>query len=306
MLVLQENMWEFCSRDYAQVGTIGGDGTGLAYPMGNLIDGDRGTFYKTSGIPAPFTLDLGSVRSVDRVFLRSPQFFGIKSVKVEFGTDGQGFSEIPVVPNGTYGAFTLRFIMQPMRYLRITVLTLPDFVTETRISTLAVFRKHFTCDRYTVSLQRQMPPNPQTRTLGFNGRVLVPLLHGNNVRVQSWGGDRRAMTVQFPAVRKGFLNLLEWYKDRGIPFGIVDHEFEFWNVLIVPGGLRVTELDSDGQGDMQGPPENPEWINPSKSWYSVEVDVQECSAADVVTDEEPPAPQQEGETIMTDTIRFFP
>lgn len=301
MVAPQENTWEFCSRDYAQVGSVAIATDTPAYPLRNIIDGDRLTFFKASiALPLTITLDLGASVTFDRIFLRSPKFYGVKTAGVDISGDGVTYEALPIVPYGTMQASVLKSVRVSARYLQLDISALPDGVSELRIAELSVCRKHFICDGYRDSLQKAMPANPSARSMEWAGRVMVPLMHGNNVRVQKWGGERRHMTISFPLVKREFVELLEWYKDRSVPFGIIDHEFQFLNLIIVPGGLRVNEAGSDGPGHADGVPD-PERVYPSKTWYSVEMEVQECVSTDPVTEEEPPGPAQEGEIIMTET-----
>jgi len=300
MPALQENKWEFCSRDYAQAGfvvaassLVGAGG----FPVSNVLDGDRLSMVRYSGsLPASVTIDLGAVREFNRVFVRCPMFFGISGLNLSISDDNINYVSAPASWMGSLQLFTLRFARIEARYCKIEV-TGVDNPAELRITEIAVFASQFTCDGLHGSLDSSMPYNPQARSMESVGRVLVPLLHGNNFRLQSWGAERRTMTLTFPLVMRRFVDLMEYYKDRGAAFGLVTHEFEFHNLIIVPGGWRVNELPSDGPGATTLAPDRTE---PSKTWYNVELQVQEVYSPDAVTEEEPLLSEEGGDIVMQD------
>lgn len=303
----QNNQWEFCSRDRAQAGSIGaGSIAGAAgYPIENIIDGDRLSFVKYTGaLPADIILDLQASFPVNRIFVRCPMFYRIGALTLWLSLNGSDYTEVVASGFGKPGLFTLQFPLQSARYIKLTITTGDSYHPgDLRIAEVAVFARHFSCDGLHGSLDKQMPPNPQTRTMGSAGHILVPLLFGNNFRLQRWGAERRSMTISFPKVGYRFVQLMEWYKDRGTAFGLLTHEFEFHNLVIIPGGWQVNELGSDGPGLTTT---EPDWTEPSKSNYAVELSVQEVACRDPATEEEPTLSEEGGDIIMSETVVVAP
>lgn len=284
MVPVQDNKWEFCMRDYAQSGSLQSTPSYVAgYPVTNVIDGDTRTFWKFSGSSAVLTIVLDRTLSFNRVFIRAPFGFPVGTIAIAYSsTISSAFEELAFSRFGSAGAVLCRITGGGVSGRRVRVTFSGIESGELRIHEVCVFKALAACDAYVGNLSGNMPANPQNVSGSRSGTVLVPLLHGNNVRLQSWGGLRRQLQVTFPMAKRMFLEMLQEFEERATAFGIVTHEYVFHNVIIQPGGLTWEEADSDGPGIM----DDDELTEPTRSWYNVSLQLMEVAYRGPVTDEE--------------------
>jgi hypothetical protein len=80
------------------------------------------------------------------------------------------------------------------------------------------------------------------------GKILVPLIHGNSFRTQSYGALKQDATFRFPEVKVAQVKLLEDLESDYQKFGILDWTGRFIECVIIPNGLTIKHSGVDAIG----------------------------------------------------------
>jgi len=247
-----------CTEDYAKYG-VASEYTyhcELEYPITNINDGNRQSYAKFNAAAtkhAGFNINLGSTLKNYFVILELSRPYEFNLVEFKYHYAGVWYSLVNLKTYKNGGTYYL-----PGQIKQYIILSNDAAFSADEIRIL-----FDDCNSaHQIEIRRVIVCNILQKMDGVNtdmfgpgeqshqnvGKVLVPLIHGNSFRTQSYGALKQDATFRFPEVKVDQVKLLEDLESDYQKFGILDWTGRFIECVIIPNGLTIKHNGVDAIG----------------------------------------------------------
>lgn len=249
-----------CTEDYAKYG-VAAEYTyncELDYPITNINNQNRLSYAKMNAAAtkyAGFEIDWDDTQTFNLILIELSRPYEMKAANVALAAYyGAAWHNITLMDNKKFIADTNYHLPgQINQYILLDPGNLPctkirmTFEDDNAANQIEIRRVICTLIIQNVDGTSDMI-GPSEQSHQNVGKIMIPLLHGNAFRTQSFGALKQDGDLHFPQIKNNQVKFFEDLESDYPVFGIIDWSGRFIECTVIPNGLTIKHNGVDALG----------------------------------------------------------